>query len=317
MARIYVSYKYEDEELAKALATRLEKLEHDVVWDRELPIGSSWREELQRSLLGSDAMLLIWTENTRRSQFVAAEVGAARTEPNLAILPVVFGGAEYPSFVNDLLMESVVDEPDAADLDELAAKLDRSVRDRMDYRRSGWPKVFISHRHDDEAIVHALAVCFEEQFDIDRSDIRCTSVEPYRLEAGTNTSDRLREELARAEVVLGVLTQDTSESTYVMFELGSAWGQRVWTCPLLARGASYPAIPDPIKDLAPLHLSSASDCRRLLRDVGGRTTLEANTRRDEERVARQIEKLVAEASKPPTAADDGEPSGPRPEPQPE
>jgi uncharacterized DUF497 family protein len=109
--------------------------------------------------------------------------------------------------------------------------------------------------------------------EIDKRDIRCTSVRPYRLPVGENTAERLRDEIADAEVVLGILTPDTHESSYVLFELGSAWGQNVWTSPLLARGADQSHIPDPIRDLSPLSLQDAGECRQLLDDMAGFTSL--------------------------------------------
>lgn len=62
--------------------------------------------------------------------------------------------------------------------------------------------------------------CIRTYFAVDRKDIRCTSVRPYRLPVGENTADRLRDEITEAEVVLGILTTDTLESSYVAFELG-------------------------------------------------------------------------------------------------
>ena len=84
--------------------------------------------------------------------------------------------------------------------------------------------------------------CIRTYFAVDRKDIRCTSVRPYRLPVGENTADRLRDEITEAEVVLGILTTDTLESSYVAFELGSAWGQRVWTLSVFgswSRSESY------------------------------------------------------------------------------
>jgi hypothetical protein len=45
----------------------------------------------------------------------------------------------------------------------------------------------------------------------------------------------LRSNLAGAELVIGLLSPGTTESNYVLVELGAAWGQDVTTFPLLAR----------------------------------------------------------------------------------
>ncbi|MFN0124653.1 MAG: hypothetical protein ACKV2V_29475, partial [Blastocatellia bacterium] len=133
-------------------------------------------------------------------------------------------------------------------------------------------------------------------FQIGREDIRCTSVRPYRLPVGEDTDDRLRDEIAAAEAVLGILSTDTLQSSYVAFELGAAWGQRVWTCPLLARGADQSHIPDPIRGLSPLFLSKSSECFQLLSDMEGFTTLKKQTNVDSGALSDKIERLVAAAS---------------------
>jgi TIR domain len=108
-------------------------------------------------------------------------------------------------------------------------------------RRSGhspesYPRIFISHRHKDEDVGKVLVNLLEAAFHIEKGDIRCTSVQPYRLPAGARTPDRLRVEIRHAGVVLGILTPDTKESSYVLFELGASWGQNIPCFPSLRRG---------------------------------------------------------------------------------
>ncbi|MGH8488013.1 MAG: hypothetical protein ACREXS_03860 [Gammaproteobacteria bacterium] len=80
---------------------------------------------------------------------------------------------------------------------------------------------------------------------------------------GERTPDRLRAELRGAEAVLGIIAPDTSESSYVLFELGAAWSHGILTCPLLVRGAT-----SPIRDLNPLSLNDQRDCHQLLDGEG-------------------------------------------------
>jgi hypothetical protein len=58
-----------------------------------------------------------------------------------------------------------------------------------------------------------------------------------------------------------------------MFELGAAWAQRIYTCPLLSKGAAYGDIPGPIFDLSPARLWVESDGHQLLRDLEGEVQL--------------------------------------------
>jgi hypothetical protein len=300
MATVFISYKGEDQKIVNSLVPLLEEKGHKIRLDQELFIGAAWRDQLMGALLASDVVLVLWTENTYRSQFVPAEIGVVRASPQIGLLPVVIGDVSTPPFIQDLWIERI---PDTAPetLRKLAEKLDASIKQHLEHRnlrKKGRPKIFISHRHKDEEIVRALVDCITSYFEIDRQDIRCTSVRPYRLPVGENTSDRLRDEITDAEVVLGILTTDTLASSYVAFELGSAWGQRVWTCPLLARGANQGHIPDPIRDLSPLFLSKDGDCFQLLNDMEGFTSLVKRKDLDTGELADKIRKLVAAANEP-------------------
>jgi hypothetical protein len=275
MAVIYVSYKSDDHALVTRLVTGLRARGHEVLLDEGLYVGVAWREHLMELLVRSDVMLLVWTDKTNGSQYVPAEVGAVRVTPNIGLLPVLVGPVAVPPFIQDVHVARLA-HTSKAEVTALLKELDRSIALHLQHRtarRAGAPKLFISHRHKDEEIVRALVRCLELRFELDRADLRCTSVQPYRLPVGENTADRLRREIAAAEVVLGILTTDTLSSSYVAFELGSAWGQEVWTCPLLAGGADQSHIPDPIRGLSPLLLTKASDCRQLLDDLEDVTSL--------------------------------------------
>jgi hypothetical protein len=239
MAGIYVSYRHTDRDLVNGLAPLLKRRGHSVFYDWGLHVGASWRDELLAGLLISDALVVVWGETTHESQYIPAEVGAARASGTVAVLPLLVAGTSVPPFLQDLVVEQV-GGVDAVSLEALADKLDASIAHhvaRRDAHKAGQPKIFISHRHTDHVLVQRLIDCITTYFDIATTDIRATSIAPYRLRAGENTSERLRRDIAEAEVVLGVLGPDTMDSVYVAFELGSAWGQGIWTCPLLTGGA--------------------------------------------------------------------------------
>lgn len=298
MAIVYVSYKSEDKYIVNALVPLLEAKGHSIRFDQELPIGAAWRDQLMGALLSSDVVLVLWTEHTHRSQFVPAEIGMVRATRKLGLLPVIVGDVPIPPFIQDLIVEHIPDTTPET-LKALSEKLDASIKKHIQYRslrKAGRPKVFISHRHKDEEIVRSLVECIRAYFQIERQDIRCTSVRPYRLPVGENTSDRLRDEITDAEVVLGILTTDTLQSSYVAFELGSAWGQRVWTCPLLACGANEGHIPDPIRGLSALYLSKEGDCFQLLNDMEGFTSLVKRKDMDNGELSDKVRKLVEAAN---------------------
>jgi hypothetical protein len=209
------------------------------------------------------------------------EIGAARalanTDRRTALLPIVIGLDKTPGYTEDMLVLWANKAAPGIDA-RLISEIDTAIRAHLATieARGASPRIFISHRHKDQAIATALIETIRAALDVRQTEIRCTSVQPYRLPFGKNTGDRLRDEIGRAQVVLGILSPDTSQSSYVMFELGAAWAQRIYTCPLLSKGAEYQHIPGPIFDLAPARLWETSDCHQLLGNLEAELNLSPN-----------------------------------------
>jgi hypothetical protein len=281
MATVFISYKLEDRALAGELVKRLKAAGHTIRIDTDaLVVGSSWRDTLMHALMDADAVIALLTERALQSHFVIAEVGAARafaqTPKKMALFPILVGDHPVPPFIQDLYVFRMRGT-DAANVDVAAQDLDRALVAHMKQLEAPGPRgprIFVSHRHKDEAIVKSLVDALQAAFEIRKADVRCTSVRPFRLPVGERTPDRLRAEIKTAEAVMGVIAPDTKESSYVLFELGAAWSHGVLTCPLLIRGATSANIPDPIRDLHPLSLSDARDCFQLLDDLEDATSLE-------------------------------------------
>ena len=276
MARIFLSYDSRDRPLARTIEGGLREKGHQSVWGvDELIAGRGWGELMPRRVAEADAVVALLTPNSLQSASVWCEIGAARAlalgPKRVALLPVVIGLDEAPSYSNDILVlwgKTEEQQNASALIDEIDRAIDAHLATvRNEAARVSSPKIFISHRHKDHEIARALAEAISTAFEIGPGDIRCTSVQPYRLPFGKNTGERLRDEIKDARAVLGVLAPDTSESTYVMFELGAAWAQRIYTCPLLSRGAGYTDIPGPIFDLSPARLWVEADGHQLLRDL--------------------------------------------------
>jgi hypothetical protein len=269
MAIIFVSKASELNPVANRLKDELEVRGHDVRFDSNLLAGGDdWRMELASALRSSDAVVALLAE--RNSEFVWAEIGAARTyalSKGTLVLPVIIGSMGIPRAIADLNVLRVPDRDDESHVCDAAARINEAIDKHMSRLRGKYPPVFISHRHKDRELVTALVTTLQAAFDLTESDVRCTSVPPYKLKAGARTPDRLKSEIARARAVLGVVTPDTSESSYVLFELGAAWGQDVMTFPLLAKGATMENIPSPISDRHPLKLTDRDDCEQLVDDL--------------------------------------------------
>ncbi len=94
-------------------------------------------------------------------------------------------------------------------------------------------RIFISHSTQDARIAGALVNCIEACLVVPEMSIRCTSSPGYRLSPGEITDEVLRSNLEDCAIVIGLLTQSSLSSTYVIMELGAAWGLKKTTCVLL------------------------------------------------------------------------------------
>jgi hypothetical protein len=103
--------------------------------------------------------------------------------------------------------------------------------------------------------------------------IRCSSVDGYRLPIGANTEDQLREEVNAAKVLIGLITPSSLTSSYVTFELGARWGANLFLAPLLA-GVQPAELNRPLDLLNALSANSDSQLHQLLEDISGRLGLQ-------------------------------------------
>jgi len=275
MAKIYLAHSHKDGELAKAIEQRLTQKGHSFTYSAGWITIGNWRKKLFEALRSADVVMPLISQNGLESSYLVSEVGAARVYDDLKgtlVIPIVVEGHfDIPAFISDYQyfhLKSV----ESNEIDELINIISDAIYQNI-AEAPPRPKIFISHRHKDEEIAEALIELLECAFHIETVDIRCTSVQPYTLSSGERTSDRLRTEIAEAEVVIGLLTPDTKESNYVVAELGAAWGCDVPTYPLLARDASFDHVPEPLNERHSLSLQKESDCFQLIDDIARETSL--------------------------------------------
>jgi hypothetical protein len=205
------------------------------------------------------------------SKNVVGEIGAARAMDEIRemlILPVLLGPIEYPDYVNDLWCFRL-----KADTDEEAKNTADALHKAITDDAKLAPRIFISHRHVDKSVAGELIALLEQAFEISPNELRCTSVKPYMLTPGERTSEQLRSNISRAELVIGILSPDTSESNYVLCELGASWGRDVPTFPVLARGATFANVPSPLNERHSLSLEEEGNCLDLIEYVATKTSL--------------------------------------------
>jgi hypothetical protein len=265
MARIFLSYSLAENDLALNIQNALQRLNHSFEVEVQKPPAGRWRDKLLSAIDSADVIIPVLSDKGLSSNYVSSEIGSGRMldkYKNTLLLPIIVASQFHvPSFVSDyhcfrLIVDSDGEWSDAG-IQTLCNELNLAIKEHLDARS---PRVFISHRHKDQEVVKALVALIETYFVIRRSDIRCTSVHPYRLSPGDRTSEKLKSEIKAAEVVLGILSPDTQESSYVLAELGAAWGCDVPTFPLLVRGATYAHVPSPLDERSCLDLSVTANC---------------------------------------------------------
>jgi hypothetical protein len=293
MANLFISYAKPEEEVARRLERHLVRKGHRIRVAVGAAVAGDYRSKFTMALIGADALIVVLGQDGLTSPWVLGEIGGGRVlaqTRGMVLLPVLVGDLDFPAFINDLGCFRLRAR-DEDDVDRLAEELDRAIADNI----RAAPRVFISHRHRDRSIAAALVALLEQAFEIDRNDIRCTSVSPYMLTPGEQTSERLRSDIAAAQLVIGLLSPDASLSNYVLCELGASWGREVATFPVLVRGAAVGDIPPPLNERHSISLESQERCLELIDYVASSTTL-VRRQASGAGLARLAAQLAAEAS---------------------
>jgi len=133
--------------------------------------------------------------------------------------------------------------------------------------------VFISHASKDAPLARKLVTLLCAALGCKKSDVRCTSVSGSRLPVGADTSNHLANDIIGSPVFIGLLTEDSVQSAYVLFELGASWimdyskdGHR--TFPVLGGDVSYDILPGPFKTLHAIRTNNRSDIQQMINEIG-------------------------------------------------
>jgi TIR domain len=129
-------------------------------------------------------------------------------------------------------------------------------------------EIFISHASEDKDAASSFISLLRSALQIGPEKIRCTSVEGYRLPAGTNFNDQLRKEVLEAKVLLALLSPESLKSTYMLFELGARWGAEKFLAPVLIKGSTQSLLEQPLSVIHAISSSSESDVSQLVSRVG-------------------------------------------------
>ena len=128
-------------------------------------------------------------------------------------------------------------------------------------------KIFISHSSNDSELAKLLVHLLQKALRLSSADIRCSSVDGYRLPAGASTDERLRSEVHDAKLVIGLITPNSLTSLYVAFELGARWGADKPMIPLLGLGATTDNLGGPLAGINSLNCNNESHVNQLIEDT--------------------------------------------------
>lgn len=155
-------------------------------------------------------------------------------------------------------------------------------------------KVFISHSSADRDAAAAFVELLRTALLIPAKEIRCTSVDGYKLAGGTNANDQLRQEVFDAETFVALLSPSSMASVYVMFELGARWGANRHLVPLMIGGVKPSDLKAPLSAIHAVSSASEGDMYQLVDTLAGQLSLSAET----PNVYMKALKLFVEAAKP-------------------
>ena len=95
MADIFLSYNETDRPTAGRLAALLQSQGWSVWWDRRIPAGQTWRSVIEHELQHMRCMLVLWSAQSVRSEWVCEEAGEGRRLGRL--LPVLIEPVRPPA----------------------------------------------------------------------------------------------------------------------------------------------------------------------------------------------------------------------------
>ena len=137
--------------------------------------------------------------------------------------------------------------------------------------------IFISHSSSDIEKVEILIGILRSALNLGQKQIRCTSVPGYKLTGGTSTDETLRQEIVDCKVFIGVLTENSIISTYVLFELGARWGLKKPMKPIVCEPSLSNVVKGPLTGLHCLNGLITTDVIQLVEECAGILEIQPST----------------------------------------
>jgi hypothetical protein len=129
-------------------------------------------------------------------------------------------------------------------------------------------KVFVSHSSKNVEVAKQLIQLMRSALNLKAEDIRCTSVDGYRLPGGTSTDTQLQIEIYECELLVGLVSSDSMSSHYTLFELGARWGAKKAMIPLLIDSKGPGILKGPLSGVNALDAYEETQLMQFVGDAG-------------------------------------------------
>lgn len=129
MAKIYISYSRQDIEIVDKIKNELIEYGNEIYIDQDiLQPGINWQSALGDALQKSDVFLVVLTENSKNSQFVNSEIGAAWSYINYSsneklFIPIILDNVQIPLVIQHI--QAIIG--DRASIDKIIKKIKDSI----------------------------------------------------------------------------------------------------------------------------------------------------------------------------------------------
>jgi adenylate cyclase len=94
VAKLFLSYDRDDAASARAVAKALERVGHDVWWDRQIKGGAEFSRQIEQALERSEAVVVLWSQASVQSAWVRDEAAVGRETGRL--VPATLDGTLPP-----------------------------------------------------------------------------------------------------------------------------------------------------------------------------------------------------------------------------
>jgi len=128
--------------------------------------------------------------------------------------------------------------------------------------------IFISHSSKNLEIAKHLLDLIKTATNLSSDKIRCTSVPGYKLQGGSNTDEVLKKEINESKLLLALITKESMESTYVLFELGARWAVELPLIPIVKSSSDFSLFKGPLGNYHGISISDENDIHQLISEIG-------------------------------------------------